>query len=38
MIDRGNKMSYRYYIGMISNKRLREIKNVANYKELHLLT
>lgn len=28
-------MSYRYYIGMISNKRLREIKNVANYKELH---
>ena len=28
-------MSYRYYIGSISNKRLREIKNVANYKELH---
>ncbi len=28
-------MSYRYYIGMISNKRLREIKNVSNYKELH---
>ncbi len=28
-------MSYRYYIGMISNKRLKEIKNVANYKELH---
>lgn len=28
-------MGYRYYIGSISNKRLKEIKNVINYKELH---